>query len=594
MVMRSILACLAVSVLLWPGAGGAAQPETPEQRDQRMAWWRDARFGMFIHWGLYSIPAGEWEGKPVGGIGEWIMNHGRIPVADYEKLAGQFNPVKFDAKQWVRIARDAGMKYIVITSKHHDGFCLWDSKVSGYDMTATPFKRDLLKELADACREEGLVLCFYHSIMDWHHPDAQAPHYPEYNTGKKRNPNFPRYFENYLKPQLKELLTSYGRIGVMWFDGEWIPEYTEEMGWELYNFCKSLQPDLIINNRVGKSRRGMSGMSASDKSAGDFGTPEQEIPATGFPGLDWESCMTMNDTWGFKKNDHNWKSAAAMIRMVIDTSSKGGNLLLNVGPTAEGEIPRPSVDRLAEVGRWMKVNSEAIYATGPSPFKKLAWGKATRKGGTLYLHVFDWPKDGTLLVPMSNAVTRAYLLADRGSTLQARNTDAGLAIAVPAAAPDPVASVVVVEVVGEIQPLLALIRQDDQGRLVLRAADADLVGHAIQVEHKDNQPNIGFWTNASDHVQWTVQVDRPGTFDVELVYACDPPSAGSTYTIAASGAPSLAGKVAATGGWADFQTARPGILRIERPGPATITIKPDRKAGEGVMNLRSITLVPAR
>jgi alpha-L-fucosidase len=218
--------------------------------------------------------------------------------------------VKFDAKQWVSIAKDAGMKYIVITSKHHDGFALWDSKVSDYDIMATPFKRDILKELADACREQGIRLCFYHSIMDWHHDDAQGARDPNYDNRKgEANPNWARYRENYLKPQLKELLTNYGDIGVLWFDGEWVPDWTEDQGKDLYNFVKQLQPNIIINNRVGKGRKGMQGMSRDPNAAGDFGTPEQEVPATGFPaGVDWESCMTMNNTWGFKKNDHNWKS----------------------------------------------------------------------------------------------------------------------------------------------------------------------------------------------------------------------------------------------------------------------------------------------
>jgi len=454
--VRPSVVVLAVAIAfctLAPSIRAAAPAaETKEQRDQRMAWWRDARFGMFIHWGLYAVPAGEWNGKKVGSIGEWIMNNAHIPVADYEKLAGQFNPVKFDAKAWVAIAKGAGMKYIVITSKHHDGFCLWDSKVSTYDiMDASPFKRDIIKELAAACKEQGLTLCFYHSIMDWHHPDAQAPHFPDYNTGKKKNPNFPKYFEEYLKPQLKELLTNYGKIGVLWFDGEWIPEYTEEMGWEVYNYCKSIQPDLIINNRVGKSRKGMSGMSANKQSAGDFGTPEQEIPATGFPGMDWESCMTMNDTWGFKKDDLKWKSSEKMVRMLIDCGSKGGNFLLNVGPTAEGEIPAASVERLAEVGRWTKANGAAVYGTTASPFAKLAWGKATQKPGKVFLHVFDWPKDGALLVPMSNKPAKAYLLTAPDKALEATATDAGVTIKVPAEAPDKVASVVVVEVEGDVK-----------------------------------------------------------------------------------------------------------------------------------------------
>ena len=289
-------------------AVGASLPvETKAERDQRMAWFRDARFGMFIHWGLYAVPGGEWNGKKVDGIGEWIMNNGHIPVADYEKLAAQFNPTRFDATQWVRIAKDAGIKYVVITSKHHDGFSMFDSKVSDYTIVkSTPFKRDPMKELSAACKDAGVRFCFYHSIMDWHHPDAQRIGFPEYNNAPS-NPNFPHYAANYLKPQLKELLTNYGDLGILWFDGEWIGDWKADMGRDLYAWCRSLQPNLIINNRVGKARNSMQGMDKGQGAVGDYGTPEQEIPATGFgPGVDWESCMTMNDTWGFKKNDHNW------------------------------------------------------------------------------------------------------------------------------------------------------------------------------------------------------------------------------------------------------------------------------------------------
>ncbi|MGD0093226.1 MAG: alpha-L-fucosidase, partial [Planctomycetota bacterium] len=381
--------------------------ETKEQQDQRMKWWREAKFGMFIHWGLYAVPAGEWQGKQIGGIGEWIMNNAHIPVAEYEQLAAQFNPVKFDARQWARTIKDAGMKYLVITSKHHDGFCLFDSKLGDYNMVkATPFKRDVLKELAEACKAEGVTLCFYHSIMDWHHPDAQAPSFPDYNSAK-HNPEFPRYVE-YLRGQLKELLTNYGHIGILWFDGEWIGDWTEAQGITLYNELRALQPDLIVNNRIGKSRKGMQGMSGEKTSPGDYGTPEQEIPATGIPGADWESCMTMNDTWGYKKNDQNWKSAETLIRNLVDIASKGGNFLLNVGPTAEGEMPAPSVERLAAIGKWIKVNSESLYAASPSPFAKLPWGRCTGKPGKLFLHVFNWPKDGKLDVPgLSNKVAKA-------------------------------------------------------------------------------------------------------------------------------------------------------------------------------------------
>ena len=340
-----------VSVLGAPGGKKALS------KDKRMEWWNEARFGMFIHWGLYAVPAGEWKGEKVPGIGEWIMERAKIPVSEYEPLAGQFNPVKFDAEQWVQIAKNAGMKYIVITSKHHDGFCLWDTKYTDYDVVdATPFKRDILGELAAECRKQGIRLCFYHSIMDWHHPDAQAPFYPAYNDTSKTNPNFDRYVEYYLKGQLKELVHNYGPLGIMWFDGEWVKDWTRENGWDMFEYCLSLQPDIIVNNRVGNDRQGMRGLSKSDEFAGDYGTPEQEIPATGLPGVDWETCMTMNDTWGYKSYDDKWKSYEDLLHKLVDIASKGGNFLLNVGPTAEGLIPGPSVERLAAIGEWMKVS----------------------------------------------------------------------------------------------------------------------------------------------------------------------------------------------------------------------------------------------
>jgi alpha-L-fucosidase len=424
------------------------QSESKEQRDARMAWWHQARFGMFIHWGLYAIPAGRWKGEQIPGASEWIMNSAHIPVAEYEQLAGQFNPVKFDADQWVQIAKNAGMKYIVITSKHHDGFCLWDSKVSDYDIhDATPFKRDILKELSDACRKRDIKLCFYHSIMDWHHPDAQAPHYPTYNTDQKKNPNFPRYIENYLKPQIKELITNYGPLGVLWFDGEWIPEWTEDDGRDMYRFVRGLQPDIIINNRVGKGRKGMEGLTEEGSFAGDFGTPEQQIPPTGLPGIDWESCMTINDTWGFKKDDHNWKSATQLIRNLVDIVSKGGNYLLNIGPTAEGLIPQPSTERLQAIGAWLQVNGESIYGTTANPVGELSWGRCTEKSDRLYLHVFNWPKDGRLVTPpLGKKAEKACLLIDKTRGLGlTQDSEGNVTISLPAEAPDEIDTVVVLE-----------------------------------------------------------------------------------------------------------------------------------------------------
>ncbi len=375
-----------------------AQPsaETPAQKDARMRWWREARFGMFIHWGVYAIPA----------RGEWVMANEKIPAAEYEKFPPQFNPVKFNAEEWVSLARQAGMKYIVITSKHHDGFCMWDSKVTGYDiMDATPFKRDPIAELAAACRKEGIRLCLYHSIMDWHHPDA---------TGA----NFARYRDDYLRPQLRELLQKYGPLGVLWFDGDWIREWSDAQGRDLYNELRAIQPDLIVNNRIGASRGGMTGMSADAASPGDFGTPEQEIPPAGIPGVDWESCMTMNDHWGYAAADHNWKSARELVRNLVDIASKGGNYLLNVGPTAEGTFPPECVERLRAIGAWMDAYGESIHGTQAGPFSSTPWGRCTKKilpDGTtrLYLHIFDWPSSGRLEIPgLGSAPDRVSLLAD--------------------------------------------------------------------------------------------------------------------------------------------------------------------------------------
>ncbi len=340
--------------------------ESEESFDQRMKWWRDDRFGMFIHWGVYAVPAGIYNNKEVKGHnGEWIMNNAQIPVKEYEKFAKQFDPVKFDANEWAKTMKDAGMKYVVITSKHHDGFGLWDSKVSDYDVVDfAPFGKDILKALSKACKEQGIKFGLYHSILDWHHPGAQIYSYLK-DDPKKRVDNkehFAKYLENYMKPQLKELIENYDPE-IIWFDGEWIPDFTHEQGLELYQYVRSLKSSIIINNRVDKGRSGMQGMNKEDKKyAGDFGTPEQEILKTTST-LDWESCMTMNDTWGYKKNDHNWKSAQDLLHNLIDVTAKGGNYLLNVGPTAEGLIPKPSIDRLKQIGKWLKINGEAIYTT---------------------------------------------------------------------------------------------------------------------------------------------------------------------------------------------------------------------------------------
>jgi len=423
--------------------------ESQADKDARMQWWRDARFGMFIHWGLYAVPAGEYNGVKSERIGEWIQDWGNIPREDYEKFAAEFNPEKFDAAEWVSLAKEAGMKYLVITSKHHEGFSMFDSAVSDYDIVdSTPYGKDPIAALSQECKKQGVKLCFYHSIMDWHHPSQYVEQDDRHRTaGSGQNKMIEGQKEEYvkyMKGQLRELVEKYDPA-VLWFDGEWVNWWTEPDGKDLYNYCRSLKPSIIVNNRVGKGRQGMQGMNKGPDYAGDFGTPEQELPATGLPGVDWETCMTMNDTWGFKSYDENWKSTETLVRQLIDAASKGGNYLLNVGPTAEGLIPEASVTRLKEMGEWMKVNGEAIYGTSASPFEALEWGRATTKDNRIYLSVFDWPK-GSLEVPLpEKEVTRAYLLADPEKELKFKKGDSSLSISLPSKAPDAIASVVVLE-----------------------------------------------------------------------------------------------------------------------------------------------------
>ncbi len=414
--------------------------ETPEQFNSRMQWWREARFGMFIHWGLYAVPAGEWKGETRHA--EWILTTAQIPVSEYIKFVPQFNPVNFDAAAWVKMAKDAGMKYIVITSKHHDGFCLWDSKVTDYDIMATPFKRDILRELTDECNKQGVKMCFYHSIMDWHHPD----YLPRRGWEKRsaEGADFQRYI-TYMKAQLKELIEGYNPH-VLWFDGEWEKTWSHEEGVKLYNYVRSLKPDIIVNNRVDTGRGGMAGVHDAKKYAGDFGTPEQEIPATGIPGYDWETCMTMNRHWGWNKHDKNFKSNEDLIQKLSDIASKGGNFLLNIGPKPDGTFPEESIRSLEAIGKWMDANGDGLYGTTASKFPKLSWGRSTTKGNTMYLHVFDWPKNQKLTVPgLLSEAQKVYLASSPEKPLTIHYENIGAVIDLPAKPADPYVSVIALE-----------------------------------------------------------------------------------------------------------------------------------------------------
>jgi alpha-L-fucosidase len=415
-----------------------------------MQWWRDARFGMFVHWGLYAIPAGAWQGGT--DHGEWIRDTARIPVDVYDRFQPQWNPTAFDADAWATTAAAAGMKYLVLTSKHHDGFCLFDSAATEQDVMNTPHGRDICAELAAACARHGVTFCTYHSIMDWHHPDYLPRRPWEVADRPAAGADFDR-FERYLHTQVTEVVTKY-RPAVMWFDGEWESTWNHERGLRLFDLCRRLAPEMIVNNRVDVHRAGMQGFAASSEAVGDFQTPEQEIPATGVPGVDWESCMTMNRHWGWNAADTQWKSTTDLLRNLIDIASKGGNYLLNVGPRADGSFPPQAVERLAAIGTWMRAHGEAIHGTTASVFDALAFGRCTVKDHgavhTLYLHVFDWPADRELVLPgLANEVVGVHPLTQPDRILPHTHEDSGVRVRVPVDVPtDAHATVIAVDVRG--------------------------------------------------------------------------------------------------------------------------------------------------
>jgi alpha-L-fucosidase len=459
--LAAALAALSLSASVThaaPQATSSPDPESPEAKAARLAWFKEAKYGMFIHWGLYAIPAGEWKGKRIPGIGEWIMNRAKIPVAEYELLAKQWNPTKFDAEAWVTLARDAGMKYMVITSKHHDGFALYDSKVSTWDVVdATPFKRDILKELAAACKKQGMPLGFYYSqSQDWHEPGGAGNDWdfgPDQGPDGKELKDYEKYLREKAEPQVKELLTSFGPVALIWFDTPRM--MTPARAKRLSDILRTTQPRTLIDGRLG--------------AVGDYvSTGDNVIPA-GVQTEYWEVPATTNHTWGYRKDDQDWKSPGEITFKLIDIVSKGGNYLLNVGPMPDGVIPQASQDNLRTVGRWLKTNGDAVYGAGPSP-----WGdemgepsargakdlrgqplvlphnewRVTTRPGTLYFTFFQEPRAAFELPAMKNAVKKAYRLAD-GVPVETKAVDGKTQLVLPRPMWDPTATVVVVEIEGD-------------------------------------------------------------------------------------------------------------------------------------------------
>jgi len=558
--------------------GLMAQPSQPPlSSEQRLAWFQNDKFGMFIHWGGYSVI----------GRHEWIREQARIPQAEYDTYVKRFNPVKFDADSWVALAKNAGARYMVITSKHHDGFSIYRSAVSDYDLEITPFGRDPLKELAGAAKRQGMRLGFYHSIMDWHHPDYRPRRAWEYPGATKTGGDNNRYID-FMKGQLKELLTGYGDVAMIWFDGEWEHTLAEaKRDDEVYDFIRSIQPNTLINDRLYERKPG---------NRADFGTPEQYVPATGFhdaagkPVL-WESCVTINDdSWGYNRYETSFKTERDLVRMLIEVVSKGGNLLLNVGPKPDGTIPEEFVTRLNAMGRWMAVNGEAIYGTTASPFERMPFfGRATVKGRKLYLHVFEWPKAGELRVAgLKNLVYGARILGSAGQ-VAARRDGSDIVLRLPAEAPDEVASVIELDLDGA--PVVAPFanRADAKGVIALGVESCEIETEFEQRAKKENALGHVFltrWTREKDVAYWKLEAPKAGRYRVEASYSATKDGVPFTVEI---GAAKLAAKSAKTGGEWVFKKTALGEVEV-KAGASEVRVRLGQ--GGGGLSLERLELRP--
>ncbi len=569
----------------WSIFAASAQPGQAESTTtpERTQWFREARFGMFIHWGVYAVPAGEWEGQTIRGIGEWIMRFRKIPVEKYKSYAPEFTAAKYDPELWAGLAERAGMKYVVITSKHHDGFALYDSAVSDWDVMASGAKRDLLAPLASAVRGHGLKFGLYYSqSQDWIHPGGATSGTIGNIWDPAQKGDYDAYLKNIALPQAREIIDRYNPA-IIWWD---TPQQMTPERVDPFAALLAEHPQIISNNRLG------------DGFKGDTSTPEQHIPPRGFPGEMFEVCMTMNDTWGYKKNDRNWKSTQRLIQMISDIASKGGNLLLNIGPRADGSIPQESIDRLEGIARWMDVNSEAIHATEASPFpRRLPWGRITQKSGangatTLYLHIWDWPADGTILLPTLKELPVSGTLLKGGAAITAKRGEDGIVVHLPGAATDPDVSVARLDFSAPLtitqQPFAT---PGSDGRLILLAMDADpfgAVGGNIHVAGSGADAFLTDWKRPDYRIEYRVKTANAGTWQVDAEVAATAP-ARISLEVGESKQPAA---IPSTGAAAKWQTVSLG--RIELPaGESVIHLKPVADEWSPI-ELRKLTLSPVQ
>jgi alpha-L-fucosidase len=569
----------------------AEQPAN-EQNEERMGWWREARFGMFIHWGLYSVAGGEWEGQRTNFVASWLANKYEIPTKEYRTLMTGFAGDRYDPEDWAALAKKAGMKYAVLTAKHHEGFCLFDSKLTDYTVMNTPLGRDVTREYLDAFRKAGLKAGLYYSVIDWDHPEYPSKgdmlHPMRHNDDYNATPRDLSKYNDYMHAQVRELLTGYGPLDVMWWDFSY--GGMEGESWrakELLAMCRELQPNMIMNNRLY--------LDAHLNNKGDFTTPENHLPPGGLPGLDWETCMTINGTWGYRLFDLDFKSSTELIRTLVNVVSQGGNYLLNIGPRADGSIPQPQVERLEAIGKWMDVNGSSIYGTTASPFDvELPWGRVTTKStddktSRLYLHVFDWPISHEILLPPLANKIRGVTELDGGDELSFRTTEAGTMIRLPHQPRHEAATVLVMEIEGSPRP--AGISPGASGSYQLTAASAALNGSALTYASGEDGGSIGSWTNPEEWVSWSLDVPKAGKYDVEVTYGCDP-SGGGSYTVEIAGQ-KLTEKSRPTGGWFQRITESPGSVELKAGDSVQLSVRIHDMTGVAVMDLQKIELKPA-
>jgi alpha-L-fucosidase len=530
----------------------------------RTSWFRDAKFGMFIHWGLYSEAAGQWDGKNYYGIGEWLMNRAKIKTTEYEKLAERFNPVKFNAEEWVQVAKYAGVKYIVITAKHHEGFAMFKSEVSKYNIVdATPFKRDPLKELAAACQKAGIRLGFYYSqYADWHEPNGAGNFWEfQYKPG-----DFDNYFETKCKPQVKELLTNYGPLGLIWFDTP--DNMSKKQSMELVELVRKYQPNCLVSSRVGNE-------------VGDFlDFNDSEIPTKKVDKV-WEALFTHNHSWGYVETDHNWKSTEEVVRMLTDVNGKGGNFLLNIGPKGDGSMPQESAEVFRRTGQWIAKNQAAVYATGYSPFPYLVWGTCTSKPGELFFHVYSWPKDQVLLVPGIHTRIKDVRFLESGEKLEYEMKGNDLLIHLPCRMPDPLNTVIRLSYQGDIQV--------DQVQHIspvyanqLLPVTAELKGQVKMGQYtymeewcswKHTEVLEG-WCNDTDQAEWLFEVEKAGEYRISLEYSY-PLDVSLREGIINVASQTLPFETLSTGTRPqDFYTQNIGVISFPKPGEYRLSINP--------------------